>query len=127
MAARTSHVSTERLRRYLTQEQIGEIKGRRWVTSDSRLRRVPVLTGGRQRAVIVEGYEPARLAGQHHDAVRNFLGTNQLGFLKPFEGKTIRSSKGQTFLLETDPNQLHEIAAKDTPPFHEIYEIVSTD
>jgi hypothetical protein len=32
---------------------------------------------------------------------------------------------GKSHPLETDPNALHRIAAMDTPPFHEIYEITS--
>lgn len=126
-AARDSHVSTERLRRFLTQEQLGEIKGRRWVVSDARLRRVPVLSRGRQHAITTEGYESARLAGLHFNAVGNFVRTNEIGYLKPFEGKSVRSARGKEFPLETDPNELHRIAAMDEPPFHEIYQIVSTD
>src|SRR5690606_42151148 len=45
-AARSRHVSVERLRRYLVQESLAERKGRLWITNDSRPRRLPVMTGG---------------------------------------------------------------------------------
>src|SRR5262249_27750765 len=62
-AARSFHISRRRLRKFLTQCRLAKRKGRRWVTKDNRLRRVPVMTGGRLRVLTVRGYEPARLAG----------------------------------------------------------------
>jgi hypothetical protein len=118
-------VSVERLRRVLQQAQIGKRKGKRWTTSDTRPRRIPVMTGGTVRVVIADGFEPAQLAGAHHHAAGEFVRTNDPGLLKPFEGRAVRSVSGRKYPLETDPNALHRIAAMDTPPFHEIYEIVS--
>ena len=124
-AARSSHVSAERSRRFITQAELGALKGHRWALTDRRPRRVPVLTGGRQRTVIVDGFDQASLVGEHHNAVGLFVRTNDIGILEPFEGKSVRAVSGKQYLLETDPNELHRIAAMDTPPFHEIYQITS--
>lgn len=124
-AARDNHVSVERLRRYVTQEGIGKKKGRRWRLTDSRPRRLPVITRGTIKTLTVPGYPEARLAGAHYAAVGQFVRTNDLGHLLPFRGQTIRTTAGTKYRLETDPNTLHRIAAMDMPVFHEIYEIVS--
>jgi hypothetical protein len=124
-AARLAHVSAERLRTFLQANQVAKRKGRRWIPRDNRPRRVLVTTKGTMRVVFVAGYEPARLVGEHHHAASAFVRTNDLELLKPFEGKSVRSIDGKSYPLETDPNALHRIAAMDTPPFHEIYEITS--
>jgi len=124
-AARSAHVSPERLRRVLIDQRVAQKKGSRWVATDNRPRRVPVMTGGRVLTPIVDGYLQARLVGEHHHAAGQFVRTNDLDFIKPFEGKYVRTVSGRMLSLETDPNALHRIAAMDTPPFHEIYEIVS--
>ena len=124
-AARSRHISIERLRRFLALEDLAERVGRRWVINDNRPRQVPVMTGGRIRILTVDGFDQAHLVGEHHHAVGEFVRTNDIEFIKPFEGKSVRVANGRKYPLETDPNALHRIASMDTPPFHEIYEIVS--
>jgi hypothetical protein len=84
------------------------------------------MTGSHVRVLTVRGYEPARLVGEHHDAVGEFVRTNAIEQLKPFKGRTVEAVNGRRYVLETDPNTLHRIAAIDSPPFHEIYEITSS-
>jgi hypothetical protein len=86
---------------------------------------VPVITRGRIQTITVSGYEPARLAGAHQSAVGEFVRTNDISVLEPFVGQSVRAANGRKYLLETDPNELHRIAALDSPPFHEIYDITS--
>ena len=125
-AARSRHISAERLRRFLTVQELAELKGRRWVMSDGRPRQVLVMTGGRERTLIVDGYDQARLVGEHRQAVGAFVRTNDIALIRPFEGRSVRAASGRKYPLETDPNELHRIASMDTPPFHEIYAITST-
>lgn len=124
-AAREEHVSVERLRRFLVQENLADKDGRRWVPKDQRPRRVPVMTDGQFRILTVDGYQQARIVGEHHTAAGQFVRSNNLAVLEPFKGLVVRLANGRTVPLETDPNDLHRIAAIDTPEFHEIYEIVS--
>ena len=116
-AARASYVSRRRLLNLAVQHRLVKRKGRRWLAKDNRLRRVQIMTRGRPRPVVVRGYEPARLVGEHHEAAGEFVRTNNIELLKPFMGR---------YPLETDPNALHRIAAMDSLPFHEIYEITSS-
>jgi hypothetical protein len=124
-AARDSLLSRKQLQNYLTQRRLLRRKGKRWVAKDNRLRRVPVMTGGRFRVLTVRGYEPARLVGEHHHAAGEFVRTNAIELIKPFKGRSVQTVNGRRYVLETDPNVLHRIAAMDSPPFHEIYEITS--
>jgi hypothetical protein len=124
-AARSLKLSADDLRKTLKQLRLLKRKGKRWVINDDRPRRVPVMTGGRNRNLTVRGYEQASLLGEYHHAVGEFLHTNDTEFLKPFKGRSVQAVNGRRHVLETDPNALHRIAAMDTPPFHEIYEITS--
>lgn len=126
-AAREQHISAERLRRFLTQEGLARKKDQRWIPRDQRPRRLPVMTGGRSRVLTVDGYQQARIVGEHHNAVGQFVRSNNLAVIEPYVGLHVRGTNGRKYLLETDPNALHRIAAMDTPPFHEIYEIVSSN
>ena len=83
------------------------------------------MTRGRIQPVTVASYEDARLAGEHWHGAGEFVRTNNIEFLKPFDGRSVRAVSGRRFVLETDPNAIHRIAAMDSPPFHEIYEITS--
>jgi len=124
-AARGSQVSSKRLQKFLVQQRLGKRKGQRWISKDIRPRRVPVMTGGRFRVLTVRGYDQARLVGEHHHAVGEFVRTNNIDLIKPFRGRSVQAVSGRRYPLETGPNALHRIAAMDSPPFHEIYEITS--
>lgn len=123
--ARAFGISTKSLQQQLKRKRLITRKGKRWVAKDNRLRRVSVMSGGRFRALIVRGYKHAQLVGKHHHAVGEFVRTNDIQLLKPFIGQFVQVASGRRYILETDPNVLHRIAAMDSPPFHEIYDIVS--
>jgi hypothetical protein len=125
-AARDSQLSRKQIQDYVTQRRLGKRKGQRWITKDNRPRRVPVMTKGRFRVMTVRGYDEARLVGEHHHAVGEFVRTNAIELIRPFRGVTVETVGGRKYPLETSPNALHRIAAMDTPPFHEIYEITSS-
>lgn len=124
-AARVSGLPRKQLQNYVTQRRLASRKRGRWVAKDNRPRRVPVMTRGRIRVVTVPNYEQARLAGEHWHNVGEFVRTNDLDYIRPFKGKAVEALNGRRYPLETDPNALHRIAAMDSPPFHEIYEITS--
>ena len=127
IAARDSHVSSDRLRRFLLQQRLGRKKGARWAIRDKRNRRVPVWTAGQQKTITVPDFATASVVGNHHNAAGHFVRTNDISHLKPFVGRSVKTAQGKRVPLETDPNELHRIAAMDNPPFHEIYEITSND
>ena len=123
--ARSLHVSAKDLKRSLKGKRLLKRRGKRWVPRDNRPRRVPVITGARVRIVTVSGYDQARLVGEHHHAVGEFVRTNAVELIEPFKGRSVQATDGRRYTLETRPNALHRIAAMDSPPFHEIYQITS--
>lgn len=125
-AARSVNLPPKSLETFVRPRRLAKRKGRRWVIKDNRLRRVPVITKGRIRLLTVRGYQQARLVGEHYNAAGDFVRTNDVELIDPFKGCSVQTVKGKQHPLETDPNELHRIAAMDTPPFHEIYEIIST-
>jgi hypothetical protein len=85
-----------------------------------------VITGRQIRKLIVDSKEDATLAGKHYNAAGKFVKTNDITLLKPFAGRAVHAASGRRYVLQTDPNELHRIAAMDSPPFHEIYEFTSS-
>jgi hypothetical protein len=83
------------------------------------------MTRGRIQVLTVSGYDEARRVGEHHQAAAEFVRRNDIELIKPFRGQRIQAVNGRRYALETDPNALHRIAAMDSPPFHEIYEIIA--
>lgn len=123
-AARSVNLPPKTLQSFVRLRRLARRKGGRWTVKDNRPRRVPVITKGRIRVAIVDGYEQARLVGQHYQAAGDFVRTNDIQVLKPFDGQSVRPVKGKAIPLETNPNAIHRIAAMDTSPFHEIYKII---
>jgi hypothetical protein len=123
--ARSLRLLPKDLQKLLTQQGLVHRRGKRWVIKDNRLRRIPVMTDGVIRNLTVRGFDQARLAAEHSQTVKKFVRTNDVTLLKTFAGRTVRAANGRRYALETDPNALHRIAAMDSPPFHEIYEITS--
>lgn len=123
-SARDAGISEEHFRRFVRGNELAIYSGNSWLLTDDRPRQVPMINGSRQRAIIVPDFATASSVGRHHNAVRRFLRTQQLSFLEPFEGQSVRDIRGREHPFETDPNSLFRLAAKDEPEFHEIYQII---
>lgn len=83
-----------------------------------------VMTGGENRRMKLLDYDQSALNGDHQNAVKAFVSSNDLDLIRPFEGKSVIDAKGKSHPLETNPNKLHQIAASGDTPFPEIYRIV---
>jgi len=124
-AAREVNVAPERLRRYLKDLDFIEKRGGRWVVgTDRRLRTVLIYTNDKKRKIVVQGYEPAALAGSYWNAVGEFLRTNDPVHLAPFVGAQIRDAVGMSYTLETRPNVLYRLANEGLDSFEQVYRIV---
>lgn len=126
-AAQEAGVTAERLRRFTYGNKLAKRVDRKWVMTDDRPRRVPTLTNGDIKSVTVPDFEEASKAGSYWNAAGQFVRTNEIEHILPFIGEGLTDLKGRFVPFETEPNALHRIAAMDTPPFHEIYQIVSPD
>ena len=121
-AAKANGIAPERLRREIRDKGLAERSGRTWTFTDNRPREMMVLTGGEAVRVKVAGYDQASLNGAHLNAAKNFVRSNDIDLLQPFEGQSVTDIAGNSYPLETDPNALHQLASFGEP-FHEIYRL----
>lgn len=125
-AARDARISPERLRRHLISKSLAFKQGTRWALADNRPRRVPMIEQGRTKPVYVPGFDEASRVGRYHNAIGQFLRSQDLNSLEAFRGQGINDIAGRFHPFETDPNALIRYALKDEPEFHEIYQIIQT-
>lgn len=123
-AAKMAHVAPERFRRFLRENALADRDGRSWRITDNRVRYMTVLTAGESKELKFVGFKEPSINGEHLTAVRSFLGSNDIEFLRPFAGRSVTDANGNSHPLETDPNRLHRIAAQGEGVFHEIYRLI---
>ncbi len=123
-AAKEAHISPERLRRYALEKGIIGKSGRRWSIKKDLARRVPIYSGGSEHTITVDKFEAASLVGKYMSAVRQFLLTQDLSHLQPFEGKSVVDVGGKRYPLETRPTVLYRLSHSGGPSFEQIYRIV---
>ena len=100
-AAKEAHISPERLRTEAIEKGLVEKRGRRWAIKRDLPRRVLVITGGRERPLIVPDFKTASDVGKHASAIGSFARTTDIAFLRPFVGKTVTDIHGKSYVLET--------------------------
>lgn len=124
LAAKRAGVSTERFRRFLYSQKLAKRKRGKWQFTDKRGREMRVLTGGEPEYLVLDGYDQARLNGEHLSAFKTFVLSGDASLIEPFIGKSVRDIKGKSHLLETDLNELLRIANSGDEVFEEIYNLV---
>jgi hypothetical protein len=123
-AAREAKVSPERLRRYATDKNIIERRGRRWIVRHELPRRMLLFSDGRTLQVVVGDFASASKVGRFMSAVSAFLRTNNPAGLREFEGMSVADISGKTHVFETRPNALYRLASAHDQSFEHIYRIV---
>jgi hypothetical protein len=124
-AARRAGVAPERLRHFVRGLDFVEKRGARYVVGEDLWhRRVIFYANGRKVDTVVQGYEPARLAGLYWEAVGEFLRTNEPAYLAPFEGVQVKDANGDAYTFETRPNVLYRLANEGLNSFEQVYRIV---
>jgi hypothetical protein len=123
-AAREAKVSPERLRRYATEKNIIERRGRRWIVRHELPRRMLLFSDGRAVQVVVGDFASASKVGRFMSAVSAFLRTNNPAGLREFEGVSVSNISAKTYPFETRPNALYRIASAHDQSFEHIYRIV---
>src|SRR5262249_33250811 len=124
-AAKSIHISPERLRSYVEQAGVAEKKSGRWqIVRESRQWTLLIYSKGKSQKVTVN-YTESKKVGAYMSAVGNFLSSNDLSKLEPFVGEYVTDLKGKRHLLETRPNVLYRLNATQTETFEEVYDIAS--
>ena len=123
-AAREAKVSPERLRRYATEKNIIERRGRRWTVRHELPRRMLLFSDGRALQVVVADFASASKVGRFMSAVSTFLRTNIPTGLHKFEGTSVTDVSGRTHVFETRLNALYRLSPAHDQSFEHIYRIV---
>jgi hypothetical protein len=123
-AARSVKIAPERLCRFLRENVQIEGRGRSFKIIDNRSREMLVLSEGTASQRLLRGYDQASLNGKYLSAVKSFLNSNIIEYLRSFEGQSVVDAKGKTYPLETDPNQIYRLASGANENFTDIYRLV---
>lgn len=122
-AAKEAGVSAERFRRFVRDNSLAVRSGKQWRITDSRTRDMKVISGGEQRMVRLRDAEQASLNGRHLAAADAFVTSHNIDLLSSFKGQSVIAADGQSYPLETEPNELYRLAAAGGEEFHEIYRL----
>jgi hypothetical protein len=120
-AARSSGLSSERLRKYITDRNIGRKHNGKWTLIQRRLRwEWAIFTEGTMIFIIVRDPAMSSLIGSYLNAVRQFLNTNDASLLKRYRDAFVKDAMGRKYRLETNPNTLYrlDLAERETPEEH---------
>jgi hypothetical protein len=119
-AAKTAGVSTERLRRFLSENTESTRRGRRWTILDNRPVSVVMATRGKMRPVTVP-HDASTDISHHWIAINLFLESNDPSDLAPFVGMGLRDTSGAFHPFETRPNVLRKLDSAGELSFVDIY------
>lgn len=119
-AAKSVHVSTERLRAFVQANTEAKRVGRKWVIRDLRAETYWIASHGRRKEVTLTKDEGTKV-GYYWNAVNRFLDTNDVIHLQSLKDISVRDIKGKLHLLELGPNKLRRLDSVDELDFQEIY------
>ena len=122
-AAKEAGVSAERFRNFLRSNSLAERRGKQWHVTDNRAYRMTVWSDGQIQEFVLSDSVQKSLNGRHLSAVGQFLRTNDIDLLRPFDGQSVIDVTGQAHSLETDPNALYRLGNAGSEVFHEIYRL----
>jgi hypothetical protein len=117
-AARTSGLSAERLRKYITEHKLARKQGKRWLLIERRLRwQWGIFSEGRLHSIVVQDPATNSVIGKYLNAVRKLLTTNDAKALRRFRRTSVRDIAGRSYRLETNPNTLYRLdhAEREAP------------
>ena len=121
-AAKEAHVAPERLRRLVKSKRLIK-SGKRWRLRKGLSRQVLIYSDGHEVAITV-GEKAASRIGSYMAAVRWFVQTNDVAYLKPFVGKSVKDASDARYQFETRPNALHLLANTASDTFEQVYRVI---
>jgi hypothetical protein len=100
-------------------------KGRVWVASktDNLQRPMLIFSNGKRKSIIVKDSKNASIIGNYFDAIGRYREHNDITKLKKFEGVKVYDKNGNSYILETDINEIIKIYERiEDVEFFEIYD-----
>lgn len=119
-AAKSVHVSTERLRAFVQANTQATRVGRKWVIRDDRPETYWIASGGRRLEVTLTKDEGSKV-GLYWNAVNRFLDTNEITYLQALKSGGVQDVKGKYHPFELRSNRLRRLDSVDELNILEIY------
>ena len=119
-AAKSVHVSTERLRAFVKTNTEAKRIGRKWIIRDFRPETYWIASNGRRIEVMLTKDEGTKV-GFYWNAVNRFLDTNEITYLQALKSGGVQDVKGKYHPFELRPNQLRRLDSVDELNILEIY------
>lgn len=123
-AARSVHVSPERLKRAAAEKSAITKQRRRWIVNPELPRRMPMYSRGREILITVGDQASASLIGRYMSAVARFLARGNRELLQTFVGQFVTDIGGKRHDFEINPNTLHRLSSAGGDVFEQLYRIV---
>lgn len=124
VAAKSSGLPQERLRRYIGEHDLAYRKGRRWRIRANLPRQMRIFTNGSAKDIIITDAKTASLVGRYNNDIKKFRLTNNPKHLELYKGISVPDGTGETYPLETDPNNIREVLFAENPSPEQIYKFV---
>ena len=122
-AALAIRVSPEQLKQAARRRRAIRKQGKRWAITSHLPRRMPIFTDGRQLAISVRS-RSASLIGRYMSAVGEFLRKNDPSRLTEFVKRSVRDTRGRSYVFETNPNALYRLSSAGGDLFEDVYRVI---
>jgi hypothetical protein len=123
-AAKSSGLPQERLRQYIGEHNLAYRKGRRWRIRANLPRQMRIFTNHRVKDIIITSAKTASLVAHYNNDLKKFRLTNKIEHLEKYKGVSVTDGTGETYPLETDPNNIRELLFAENPSPEQIYKFV---
>ena len=116
-AAWKIHVTPELFRNEAFDKKLIHHDGKHWQVVSGYPKKVMMFSDGHALFIEVPDFRTASRIGQYMNAVRQFLNPPQnFRPLRKFVGKSVKDTKGRSYVFETDKNILYRIARTHSEP-----------
>jgi len=85
-------------------------------------RMMRINTNKREKSVEILDSRTATVVGKYHNSIKQFLNTGDKSKLSKFRNKKVKDSKGKSYKLETNPDEIIKINQRiEEPEYYEVY------
>lgn len=124
-AAKSAGLSTERLRKFVSDNKLARKRGQRWELIGRKVHRQwRIYSQHQQHLIVVSDPETNSVIGRYLNAVRKLRFQGNARALRRFRHVSVRDVNGTKYPLETNPNTLFELFTRHRETPEEFYRFI---
>jgi ribosomal protein L20 len=125
-SAKAAGMSPERFRRAVERTGVGWKRGRKWVGDPDNFHRHMLMWSNEHGESVIEvsNLRTASIISKFFDSVNRFFDTNDISYVKPFDGTSVKDVRGNTYTFVTDANELWKLKFTGTHTYEQVYRII---